>query len=65
MAMPHMQYLDWIIIGADSTRGAKKPPQKWADWLIETAMEYNIPVFIKDNYGYPEIIKEFPKVKST
>ena len=60
---PFIEKLDWIIIGADSTRGAKRPPQKWADWLIEIAREYNIPVWVKDNYGYPEVIKEFPNAK--
>lgn len=53
--------LDWIIIGADSNKGAKKPPLEWAERLINATRTYNIPVFVKDNYGYPEIIKEFPK----
>lgn len=53
--------VDWIIIGADSTRGARKPPKEWADTLISAAREYNVPVWMKDNYGYPEVIKEFPR----
>lgn len=53
--------LNWIIIGADSNKGAEKPPKEWADFLISAARENNIPVFVKDNYGYPEAIKEFPK----
>lgn len=53
--------LDWIIIGADSNKGAKQPPIEWAESLINTARTYNIPVFVKDNYKYKEIIKEFPK----
>jgi protein gp37 len=61
----HFSELDWIIIGADSTRGAKKPPKAWADHLIETARQYDIPVFVKDNYGYPEVIKEFPAPDKT
>lgn len=59
-ALPFLSELDWIIIGADSTIGAKKPPHKWADWLIETAFEYSIPVWVKDNYEYHKKIKEFP-----
>lgn len=55
--------LDWIIIGADSSRGAKKPPNEWAEHLIEIARMANIPVWVKDNYGYPETIKEFPKAR--
>lgn len=55
--------LDWIIIGADSTRGVKKPPMEWAKSLIDRARRHGVPVWVKDNYGYPETIKEFPKVK--
>ncbi len=53
--------LDWIIIGADSNKNAEKAPDVWAEELISMARESHIPVWIKDNYGYPEIIKEFPK----
>lgn len=56
--------IDWIIIGADSTRGAKKPPMEWATELIDQARDINIPVWVKDNYGYPENIKELPKWKT-
>jgi len=55
--------LGWVIIGADSTRGAKKPPKEWADLLISWCGQDNIPVWVKDNYGYPETIKEFPRLK--
>jgi protein gp37 len=55
------KHLDWIIIGANSNRGAEKPPKEWADYLIATARNFNMPVWVKDNYGYPETIKEFPK----
>lgn len=53
--------LNWIIVGADSSKGAKKPPEKWASFLINEARQTNTKVFIKDNYNYPDIIKEFPK----
>jgi len=56
----YMDMLDWIIIGADSTKGSNKPPKEWAGKLIERARAFNTPVWVKDNYGYPEIIKEFP-----
>jgi len=53
-----MKFLDWIIIGADSTKGAKKPPIGWIQYLIDMAYEVGTPVWVKDNYGYPEVIKE-------
>ena len=59
-AVVPLEGFDWIIIGADSTRGAKKPPKEWADTLINQARNRNIPVFIKDNYGYPGRIKQMP-----
>ena len=58
---PNLYDIDWIIIGADSSRGAKKPPQEWADILIDYARGAGTAVWVKDNYGYPERIKEWPK----
>jgi len=56
--------LDWIIIGANSNKGAEKPPKQWANFLINEAKGAGIPVWVKDNYGYPEKLKEFPKKHS-
>ncbi|WP_084489702.1 DUF5131 family protein [Desulfotignum balticum] len=58
------QELDWIIIGADSTRGAKKTPNTWAEFIIDMAREFSIPIWVKDNYQYYDVIKEFPKTKA-
>jgi protein gp37 len=52
--------VNWIIIGADSNAGAKRPLMHWAGALIAAAKQYKIPVFVKDNYGYPEKFKEMP-----
>ena len=52
--------IEWVIIGADSNKGAAKPPLKWADDIIWSAKENDIPVWVKDNYQYPEIIKQRP-----
>ena len=52
--------MDWIIIGANSNKGAKRPPIAWADSLIIHAQLFDIPVWVKDNYGYPLKTKEFP-----
>lgn len=51
----------WIIIGGDSSKGAEKPPDEWADELISKARFHDIPVFVKDNYKYHTVIKEFPQ----
>ena len=53
--------INWVIIGANSNKGAEKPPKEWADMIIKEARKLNIAIWIKDNYGYPERIKEFPK----
>ena len=56
---------DWIIIGANSNRGAEKPPKIWASKLIAEARKWKIPIWVKDNYGYPKRIKESPKEENT
>lgn len=58
-----MKQLEWIIVGANSNKGAKKPPMEWADNLIQMARDCNTAIWVKDNYGYPETIKEFPVKK--
>ena len=57
---PNLADIQWIIIGADSNKGAKKPEKVWADNLIKEARRVGALIFIKDNYGYPERIKEIP-----
>lgn len=57
---PSLSGIDWIIIGANSNRGADQPPNDWADSLIKNARQVGAAVWIKDNYNYPEVIKEFP-----
>ena len=58
---PDLFGIQWIIIGADSNKGAEKPPDEWADRLIELAREENIAIWVKDNFHYHKIIKELPK----
>lgn len=54
------EFINWIIIGANSNKGADKPPLHWAGGLIALAEEFGIPVFIKNNYFYPDKFKEIP-----
>jgi protein gp37 len=52
--------LDWVIIGANSNPGAINVPDECADYLIETSRLYRAKVFVKENYKYHTVIKEFP-----
>lgn len=61
--LANIYLLDWVIIGADSNRGAEEVPDEWADMIINEARKYDVPVWVKDNYGYPEVIKEFPEIR--
>lgn len=58
--VPDLSGIRWVIIGADSTPGAQRPPREWADIIIREARSAGIPVWVKDNYGYPDVIKEMP-----
>lgn len=53
--------IDWIIVGANSNPGAEKPPVRWLEMLIDSAVLLNVPVWVKDNYKYNKRIKEFPR----
>jgi protein gp37 len=55
-----MGRIDWIIIGGNSQRGAVKPPDSWADHLIRLARHVGAAVWVKDNYRYHAVYKEFP-----
>lgn len=55
---PDLTGLDWVIVGANSNRGAEKPPKVWADKIISQARAAKAGVWIKDNYHYPDVIKE-------
>lgn len=48
----HIDVLDWLIIGANSNRGAEKPRCKWGDDLIEAARVSGVPVFVKNNWPW-------------
>jgi protein gp37 len=52
----------WIIIGAETgnRKGKIIPEKKWIDLLIKNARAENIPIFLKDNLGWHEQIREFP-----
>jgi protein gp37 len=55
--------VDWVIVGGNSNAGAEKPKDWWLDDIMDNARALGIPVWVKDNYKYHSIIKEFPKRK--
>lgn len=50
---------NWVIIGAQTGPGARKPERWWVDQVFRN---YNGPVFVKDNLDWQEKIQEFPEV---
>jgi protein gp37 len=54
--------IDWVIVGAE-TRNAGRiiPEEGWIHEIINNCKAENIPLFIKDNVGWPEKIQEFPE----
>ena len=51
--------IDWVIIGGQS-RPWIHPDPAWIDELIRQAHEYDIPVLVKRNAGYPNGPQEWP-----
>ena len=52
--------LDWVIIGAQTGPGAVAPEAQWVSEILRYCRWANIPVFVKDNVGWPDVIREFP-----
>lgn len=51
----------WLIIGAQTGPGAVKPNPDWIDSAIKQFRAVDVPVFVKDNVGWPEQIREWPE----
>ncbi len=53
---------DWLIVGGRSRAGelpAFTPPRYWFEALLPSAAMAGIPVFVKDNAGYPGTPRQF------
>jgi protein gp37 len=50
---------DWVIVGAQ-TKPTVEPNPAWVRGILEEAAILDIPVFLKDNLGWPEKRREFP-----
>lgn len=51
--------MDWIIVGGLSPNPVHA--KEWVDKIIDYARDRKIPIFLKNNLRYPEVIKEYPK----
>jgi len=59
--IPDIPYwADWAIIGAMTGPDAIKPKPQWVHQLIRAADGLGIPLFLKDNLGWPETRTEWP-----
>ncbi len=54
--------VDWVIIGAETgnRRGKIVPEYNWIASIVNKAKSLGVPVFIKDNAYWPEVVREFP-----
>lgn len=53
--------LSWVIVGAQTGTGAVKPKPEWVQEIVDQCKEADVPLFLKDNLKWPEIIKEWPR----
>lgn len=44
---PHLKYIDWLIVGAESGPNARLCELEWVEQAIEQAGAANVPVFVK------------------
>lgn len=60
---PAIYAANWIIIGGRSKttkEKAFKPPEEWIGRILRRAQDYRVPVYVKENAGYPKVVQEFP-----
>lgn len=67
-SLPHaitLRGIDWIIIGKLTGSRKVKLKRKWVEDIIHEAIDWNIPIFMKNNlqplFSKEELIQEFPK----
>ncbi len=54
------QAIGWVVIGAQTGPGAVAPKWEWITSLIEQCDAAGVPLWIKDNVGWPEKVREVP-----
>lgn len=54
--------IDWVIVGAETgnRKGKIVPRAEWIENIIDNCRAEKIPLFIKENVGWPKKLQEFP-----
>lgn len=55
-----LRRVNWVIIGGLTGRHKMIPEREWVRVIIQKARDLSIPVFIKHNAYYPEVVREMP-----
>ena len=58
-----LEGLQWVIIGKLTGSKRVKLDNYWVWHILNEARRHSIPVFIKNNVGWPEKIQEFPNAR--
>lgn len=54
-------YIDWVIVGAQTGSGAIPPKKEWVQKIIDQCRTSSVPVFLKNNLNWTEKIQEYPE----
>ena len=60
MGVLQFRRIEWVIIGAQTGPGAVRTKPEWVQGIIDQAREQDVPLFVKNNVGWPETIREWP-----
>lgn len=67
VSLKNVEYLDWVIIGAESgnQKGKIVPQRHWIEGIVDECTNFNVPVFMKESLlsvmGEENMIREFPE----
>lgn len=54
-------FIDWVIVGAQTGPGAVPPKPEWVQKIIDACRAVGVPIFLKNNLKWPEKIQEYPE----
>jgi protein gp37 len=55
--------IDWVIIGAQTGKDSVQPKAEWVQSIIDQCRAAGVPVFVKNNLNWNDVIQEYPWVK--